>query len=79
MSNYVVIENHTDKSNTSRSYSKISVYFVTAIMKYLVRQAISNATGSHVQKLGGHAPPCSKVGGAAAPPPAPASLMPATV
>ena len=67
MSNYVAIENHTEKSNTSRSYSKISVYFVTAIMKHLVRQDISNATGSHVQKLGG-TPPAPKVGGSYPPP-----------
>ena len=71
MSNYVATENHTEKSKTSRSYSKISVYYVTAIMKHLVRQAVSNATGSHVQRLGGARPLLQSWGAAALPPPPP--------
>ena len=51
MSNDVAVTNHAEKSTTSRFYSKISVYFGTVIMKQPVWQAISNATGSHVQKV----------------------------
>ena len=34
MSNYLDIENHAEKSNAPRFISKISFYFVTAIMKH---------------------------------------------
>ena len=75
MSNYVAIKN-TENSNTSRFHSKISVYFATAIMEHLVWQAVSNATGSHVQKLGGHAHPAPKLGRGQLPPPPPGSRVP---
>ena len=59
----MIIENHRDKSNTSRFYSKISVYFVTAIMERLVWQAVSSGPGSLVQKVGGgHTHPAPKWG-----------------
>ena len=69
----MIIENHREKSNTSRSYSKLLAYFVTAIMKRLVWQAVSSAPGSLVQKVGGggHAHPASKPGGGGELPPGP--------
>ena len=59
-----IIENYRDKSDTSRFYSKISVYFVTVIIKCLVWQAVSSASGSLVQKVGGggNAHPAPKLG-----------------
>ena len=75
---YMIIENHREESNTSRFYSKIPVYFVTAIMKRLVWQAVSDVPGSFVQKVGGHTHPAPKLGGRAAPLP-PGPLAPASL
>ena len=63
----VAIENHTGKSISSRFYCKISAYFVTAIITHLVRQAVSNVTGSNVQKVWKPCQPCIKVGRARPP------------
>ena len=54
---YMIIENHTEESNTLRFYSKISDYFVTVIMKRLVWLAVSGTPGSLVQKAGGGGTP----------------------
>ena len=67
----MIIESHRKKSNTSRFYSKISVYFVTVLIKRLVWHAASSASGSLVQKVGGHARPAPKLEGASCPPPGP--------
>ena len=75
----MIIDNHREKSNASRFYSIISVYFVTVIIKRLVWQVVSNASGSPLQKVGGggHAHPVAKLGGGANCPPAP--LAPASL
>ena len=58
----------------------ISIYLVTVIMKHPVLQAVSNASGSHVRKVGGSRQPCSKVGkgggGASCPHASPGSCVP---
>ena len=56
------------RSQMLHDFSDFFVYFVTAIMKHLVWPAVSNASDSHVQKLGA-TPPLLKSWGASCPPP----------
>ena len=68
MFNFVATNN--TKGHINHDFNiEISVYFATAIMKRLVQQTVSNASGRHVQKVEGGTPTLLQSRGAAAPRP----------